>query len=151
MSCIYWYVTVAYVCIPRSFLEITVCSLGKNLCTPCIYIYVYYFSCLWINTQHVWNDTKLGREKCSKNPVPMPLFFPSKIPNWLVLPLLYQVSFHNIVFVAFVSYEIEILSNLSMTMIEQGVQLKSEPYFNMCNLFTTIYNMLYYTTNLYLQ
>jgi len=33
----------------------------------------------------------------------------------------------------------------------QGVQLKSGPYFNMSNLFTKIYNMLYYTTNLYLQ
>ena len=33
----------------------------------------------------------------------------------------------------------------------QGVQLKSERYFNMSNLFTKIYNMLYYTTNLYLQ
>jgi len=32
----------------------------------------------------------------------------------------------------------------------QGVQLKSGPYFNMCNLFTKIY-MLYYTTNLYIQ
>ena len=33
----------------------------------------------------------------------------------------------------------------------QGVQLKSGPYFNMSNLFTKIYNMLYYPTNLYLQ
>jgi len=33
----------------------------------------------------------------------------------------------------------------------QGVQLISGPYFNMSNLFTKIYNMLYYTTNLYLQ
>ena len=33
----------------------------------------------------------------------------------------------------------------------QGVQLKSGLYFNMSNLFTKIYNMLYYTTNLYLQ
>ena len=33
----------------------------------------------------------------------------------------------------------------------QGVQLKSGPYFNISNLFTKIYNMLYYTTNLYLQ
>ena len=33
----------------------------------------------------------------------------------------------------------------------QGVQLKSGPYFNMSNLFTKIYNMLYYTFNLYLQ
>ena len=33
----------------------------------------------------------------------------------------------------------------------QGVQLKSEPYFNMSNLFTKIYNILYYTTKLYLQ
>jgi len=33
----------------------------------------------------------------------------------------------------------------------QGVQLKSGPYFNMSNLFTKVYNMLYYTTNLYLQ
>jgi hypothetical protein len=33
----------------------------------------------------------------------------------------------------------------------QGVQLKSGPYFNVSNLFTKIYNMLYYTTNLYLQ
>jgi hypothetical protein len=35
--------------------------------------------------------------------------------------------------------------------VVQGVQLKSGPYFNMSNLFTKIYNMLYYTTNLYLQ
>jgi hypothetical protein len=35
--------------------------------------------------------------------------------------------------------------------IIQGVQLKSGPYFNMSNLFTKIYNMLYYTTNLHLQ
>jgi hypothetical protein len=27
------------------------------------------------------------------------------------------------------------------------VQLKSGPYFNISNLFTKIYNMLYYTTN----
>ena len=33
----------------------------------------------------------------------------------------------------------------------QGVQLKSVPYFNMSNLITKIYNMLYYTTNMYLQ
>jgi hypothetical protein len=33
----------------------------------------------------------------------------------------------------------------------QGVQLKIGPYFIMSNLFTKIYNMLYYTTNLYLQ
>jgi len=32
-----------------------------------------------------------------------------------------------------------------------GVQLKSGPYFNKSNLFTKIYNMLYYTTNLYLE
>ena len=35
--------------------------------------------------------------------------------------------------------------------LHTGVQLKSRPYFNMSNLFTKIYNMLYYTTNLYLQ
>jgi len=35
--------------------------------------------------------------------------------------------------------------------IVQDVQLKRGPYFNMSNLFTKIYNMLYYTTNLYLQ
>jgi len=33
----------------------------------------------------------------------------------------------------------------------QGFQLKSGPCFNMSNLFIKIYNMLYYTTNLYLQ
>jgi hypothetical protein len=33
----------------------------------------------------------------------------------------------------------------------QGVQLKSGLYYNISNLFTKIYNMLYYTTNLYLQ
>jgi hypothetical protein len=43
-----------------------------------VYIYVYYVSCLWINAQHVWNDTKLGRKKCSKNPVLMPRFFHKK-------------------------------------------------------------------------
>jgi len=32
-----------------------------------------------------------------------------------------------------------------------SVQLKSGLYFNMSNLFTKIYTMLYYTTNLYLQ
>jgi len=32
-----------------------------------------------------------------------------------------------------------------------GAQLKSGPYFNISNLFTKIYNMLCYTTNLYLQ
>ena len=32
-----------------------------------------------------------------------------------------------------------------------GVQLKSGPYFNISNLFTNIYNILYYTTKLYLQ
>jgi hypothetical protein len=37
------------------------------------------------------------------------------------------------------------------TVYYTGVQLKSGPYFNMTNLFTKIYNMLYYTTNLYLQ
>jgi hypothetical protein len=35
--------------------------------------------------------------------------------------------------------------------IVQSVQLKSGSYFNMSNLFTKIYNILYYTTNLYLQ
>jgi hypothetical protein len=38
-----------------------------------------------------------------------------------------------------------------MTFWCTGVQLKSGPYFNMSNLFTKIYNMSYYTTNLYLQ
>jgi len=33
----------------------------------------------------------------------------------------------------------------------QNVQLKSGPYFNLSDLFTKINNMLYYTTNLYLQ
>ena len=33
----------------------------------------------------------------------------------------------------------------------QGFQLKSGAYFTMSNLFTKIYNMLYYTTKLYLQ
>jgi len=36
-------------------------------------------------------------------------------------------------------------------MYVQSIQLKSGPYFNMSNLFTKIYSMLYYTTNLYLQ
>jgi hypothetical protein len=35
--------------------------------------------------------------------------------------------------------------------IISGVQLKSGLYFNTSNLFTNIYNMLYYTTNLYIQ
>jgi hypothetical protein len=37
------------------------------------------------------------------------------------------------------------------TLVVPGVQLKSGPYFNISNLFAEIYNMLYYTTNLYLQ
>jgi hypothetical protein len=36
-------------------------------------------------------------------------------------------------------------------LIVQSVQLKSGSYCNMSNLFTKIYNILYYTTNLYLQ
>jgi hypothetical protein len=43
------------------------------------------------------------------------------------------------------------LVKLAFIDIVQGVQLKRGPYFNMSNLFTKIYNMLYYTTNLYLQ
>jgi hypothetical protein len=48
------------------------------------------------------------------------------------------------------------LKNISLIfmgpcIINTGVQLKSGPYFNMSNLFTKIYNMLYYTPNLYLQ
>jgi len=35
--------------------------------------------------------------------------------------------------------------------IIQGVQLKSGSYFNMSNLFTKIYNIIYYTSNLHLQ
>jgi hypothetical protein len=35
--------------------------------------------------------------------------------------------------------------------IIQGVHLKSGLYFNMSNLFTKIYNTLYYMTNLHLQ
>jgi hypothetical protein len=42
------------------------------------------------------------------------------------------------------------ISFIILSMI-QSVQLKRRPYFNMSNLFTKIYNMLYYTTNLYLQ
>ena len=41
--------------------------------------------------------------------------------------------------------------NVQRIYLVQGVQLKSEPYFNMSDLFTKIYNILYYTTNLYLQ
>jgi hypothetical protein len=33
----------------------------------------------------------------------------------------------------------------------QGVQHKSGPYVNTSNLFTKVYNILYYATNLYLQ
>jgi hypothetical protein len=40
---------------------------------------------------------------------------------------------------------------LKLGKLLQSVQLKSGPYFNMSNLFTKIYNMLYYATNLYLQ
>jgi len=40
--------------------------------------------------------------------------------------------------------------HLSIILV-QGVQLKSGPYFNMSNLFTKIYNMLCYTSNLYLH
>jgi hypothetical protein len=41
--------------------------------------------------------------------------------------------------------------NQNIVYLVQDVQLKSGPYFNMSNLFTTIFNMLYYTTNLYLH
>jgi hypothetical protein len=43
MSCVYCYVTVAYVCIPRSFLVINVCNQGKTLYSPCIYSYMYVY------------------------------------------------------------------------------------------------------------
>ena len=46
----------------------------------------------------------------------------------------------------------QVNKNLSQnTVYITGVQLKSGPYFNTSNLFTKIYNMLYYATNLYLQ
>ena len=49
----------------------------------------------------------------------------------------------------------EVLTNSQLENLQcyqiQSVQLKSGPYFNMSNLFTKTYNMLYYTTNLYLQ
>ena len=39
-SCyVYCYVTVAYVCIPRSFLVTNVCNQGKTLCSPCRSVY----------------------------------------------------------------------------------------------------------------
>ena len=44
-----------------------------------------------------------------------------------------------------------LLRETSKSSFIQSVQLKGGPYFNMSNLFTKIYNMLYYTTNLYLQ
>ena len=53
--------------------------------------------------------------------------------------------------------EVEHESNFAKVRIDyihgqlQSVQLKSAPYFNMSNLFTKIYSMLYYTTNQYLQ
>jgi hypothetical protein len=37
------------------------------------------------------------------------------------------------------------------TLYMQVVEIKSGPYFNISNLFPKINNMLYYTTNLYLQ
>jgi hypothetical protein len=43
------------------------------------------------------------------------------------------------------------LTIISLAEVIQDVELKSVPYFNMSNLFTKVYNMLYYTTNLYLQ
>jgi hypothetical protein len=62
----------------------------------------------------------------------------------------YQFKFQLIVFV---SYTLCIVFNnyLLKPAFIQGVQLKSGLYFNVSNLFTKIYNMLYYTTNLYFQ
>ena len=37
MPCVYCYVTVAYVCVPRSFLVINGCNQGKTLCSPCTF------------------------------------------------------------------------------------------------------------------
>jgi hypothetical protein len=51
----------------------------------------------------------------------------------------------------FVDSFVSLLKHSDPYTLIQGVQIKSEPYFNMSNLFTKIYNMLYYTTNLYLQ
>jgi hypothetical protein len=45
------------------------------------------------------------------------VFFLLKFQNWLVLPFLYQVSFRNIMFMVFVSCEVEILLNPSVTVI----------------------------------
>ena len=47
----------------------------------------------------------------------------------------------------FVIGDFDVYSRLDI----QGVQLKNRSYFNMSNLFTKIYKMLYYTTKLYLQ
>jgi len=49
------------------------------------------------------------------------------------------------------SYRLILIIYNKVHIYVQIVQLKSGPYFNMSNLFTKIYNMLYYTTNLYLQ
>ena len=38
MLCVYCYVTVAYVCIPSSYLVLNVCNQGKTLCSPCIQV-----------------------------------------------------------------------------------------------------------------
>jgi len=48
-------------------------------------------------------------------------------------------------------HDVGTITILRVKCLVQSVQLKSVPYFNMSNLFTKIYNMLYYTANLYLQ
>ena len=81
--------------------------------------------------------------------------FPTGYPNGEVVYLRIDMSPEEAL--AFVSFFLqrdypgmEICVNFSICLL-QGVQLKSGPYFNMSNLFTNIYNMLYHTTNLYLQ
>ena len=58
-------------------------------------------------------------------------------------------TYHELCFVICVL--LSVFVGQYVELVIRGVQLKSGPYFNMSNLFTKIYNMLYYTANLYLQ
>jgi hypothetical protein len=62
-----------------------------------------------------------------------------------------SLSFHVASCIILYAASFNYFKELTLTRIIQDVQLKSGPYFDMSNLFTKIYNMLYFTTNLCLQ
>ena len=66
MSCVYCYVTVAYVCIPHSFIVINVCNQRKNLCSPCIYTHTHTGCPTRYRTRHFFNNFTTNEDIATK-------------------------------------------------------------------------------------